>query len=164
MYSTCCSCCLDCFHRFIKFLNENAYVQVALTGENFCNSGMTAFVLALKNSTTFFITNGIGTLIFFLGKMTISIFNTLIGYFIITNVPEFREEIENPVTVLAVVFLMSLVVANVFMEVLSSASLTILQCFYTDVDICEQSKTDIFNNKNRPVEMQEIVEMLVMDD
>ena len=24
--STCCRCCLDCFHRFIKFLDENAYI------------------------------------------------------------------------------------------------------------------------------------------
>lgn len=23
---TCTKCCLDCFHRFIKFVNENAYI------------------------------------------------------------------------------------------------------------------------------------------
>jgi len=27
----CCRCFMDCFHRFIKFLNDNAYIQVALT-------------------------------------------------------------------------------------------------------------------------------------
>ena len=36
----CTRCCLDCFHRFVKFINENAYIQVALTGENFCTSAM----------------------------------------------------------------------------------------------------------------------------
>lgn len=26
LIGACVSCCLDCFHRFIKFLNENAYI------------------------------------------------------------------------------------------------------------------------------------------
>ena len=59
----CVSCCLDCFHRFIKFLNENAYIQMALTGDSFCTSAVNAFVLAIKNSGTFFITNGAGALL-----------------------------------------------------------------------------------------------------
>lgn len=77
-------CCLDCCHRFIKFLNDNAYIQVALTGKNFCSSAMAAFVLALKNSASFVITNGIGTLIQFLGKLGISVGNTLVGYVMVT--------------------------------------------------------------------------------
>lgn len=83
----CTRCCLDCFHRFVKFINENAYIQVALTGENFCTSAMQAFILALKNAASFFITNGIGAFIFFLGKCTISILNTAVGYCIITFIP-----------------------------------------------------------------------------
>lgn len=81
--SNCVRCCLDCFHRFIKFINENAYIQVALTGDNFCTSAVNAFILALKNAATFFITNGVGSLIYFLGKMSICLANTFIGYFMI---------------------------------------------------------------------------------
>lgn len=83
----CTRCCIDCFHRFIKFLNENAYIQVALTGKGFCSSALTAFVLALKNSGSFLITNGIGRLISFVGKAFISISNTAIGYLVINMVP-----------------------------------------------------------------------------
>jgi len=124
--SYCVRCCLDCFHRFLKFLNENAYCQIALTGENFCASAMAAFVLALKNAATFFITNGIGSLIQFLGRVTISIANTLVGYLIINNVPEFVEDIDSPIPVLAVVFFISFTMATVFMEVYASTSLAIL--------------------------------------
>lgn len=77
-------CCLDCCHRFVKFLNENAYIQVALTGENFCQSAMAGFVLALKHSSSFVITNGIGSMIGFIGKITIATGNTFIGYLLIT--------------------------------------------------------------------------------
>ena len=55
---------------------------------------MSAFVLALKNAASFFITNGIGALIYFLGKATISILNTFIGYLLITYVPDFEEDID----------------------------------------------------------------------
>lgn len=83
----CTRCCIDCFHRFIKFLNDNAYIQMALTGDSFCMSAMQAFILALKNSGSFFITNGIGNLIQKLGVYFISIINTGIGYLVINNVP-----------------------------------------------------------------------------
>merc|ERR1712086_183338 len=157
----CTRCCLDCFHRFMKFLNENAYIQVALTGESFCTSAMAAFVLALKNMSTFVIMNGIGSLIFFLGKMTISIINTGIGYLLITHVESFKEDIDNPIPILAIIFLISLMMASVFMNLYDSTSLAVLQCLYADVDICHQTGEDPKNNMNRPREMHGVVEMLM---
>jgi len=152
---------MDCFHRFMKFLNENAYIQVALTGESFCTSAMAAFVLALKNMSTFVIMNGIGSLIFFLGKMTISIVNTAIGYLLITHVESFKEDIDNPIPILAIIFLISLMMASVFMNLYDSTSLAVLQCLYADVDICHQTGEDPKNNMNRPREMHGVVEMLM---
>jgi hypothetical protein len=97
-----------------------------LTGESFCTSAMAAFVLALKNLATFTITNGIGSLIFFLGKMTISIFNTLIGYILITNVESFKEDIDNPLPVLVVIYVISLSMSSIFMNLYDTTSLTVL--------------------------------------
>ena len=58
--------------------------------------------------------------------MTISIANTFIGYLIITKVPEFIEDIDSPVPVLAVIFFISFTMATVFMEVYAATSLAIL--------------------------------------
>ena len=80
---------MDCFHRFLKYLNENAYVQIGLTGDSFCNSAITAYVLALKNSSSFYITHGVGTLINVLGKATITIVNLVLGYALLQVLPEF---------------------------------------------------------------------------
>lgn len=134
--TNCVRCCLDCFHRFIKFLNENAYIQVALTGENFCTSAMNAFSLALKHSGSFLVTNGIGSLISFLGKISIAVANSLVCYLLMTQVESIADTIDNPLVPLIVVFLISYLVAVVFMSVYSTTSLTILQCLYADVDIC----------------------------
>jgi hypothetical protein len=50
--------------------------------------------------------------------------------------------------------------AAVFMSVYSMTSLTLLQCLYADVDICNQLGNDKFTNKQRPKEMHSVVNML----
>lgn len=132
----CTRCCIDCFHRFIKFLNDNAYAQMALTGESFCMSAMNACILALKNSGSFFIANGIGALIQSLGKGFISVCNTAIGYMVISKVPSFKEDIDQPIPFLILIFLMSYKMSSAFMDVYSGCSLAIFQCLYADADIC----------------------------
>lgn len=158
--TNCIRYCLDCFHRFIKFLNDNAYIQIALTGENFCSSAMSAFVLALKNMGSFLITNGIGSIIHLIGKAAICVGNVFLGFFMLRFFPEFENGLGSPIGPLAMVGIMSFLLANIFIGVFSITSLTILQCLYTDVDICNQNKEDPLNNANRPIEMEGIVAMI----
>lgn len=134
---------------------------MALTGESFCTSAVNAFVLAIKNSGTFFITNGAGALLQILGKMCISIGNAAICYLILQYNPEF-EELDSPVAPMALCFLLSFMMASVFMDVYNTTSLAILQCLYTDVDILAQQDLDVdkFGGSHRPAEMESIVEML----
>ena len=126
-------CCLDCCHRFIKFLNTNAYVQVALTGQNFCASAMSAFVLALKNSASFFITNGVGALIGFIGRMSIAGANTFLAYLMMLD---HSKDIYGYIAPLAIVFVISFVLSSIIMEIYQITAITLLQCLYTDVDLC----------------------------
>jgi hypothetical protein len=74
-------------------LNKNAYIQVALTGENFCSSAMAGFVLALKHSGAFLITSSVGNFIGFIGKLSIAIGNTFIGYLFLTNIKEVADDL-----------------------------------------------------------------------
>ena len=118
---------------------------------------MAAFVLALKNSGSFMITNGVGSLITFLGKMTIGVGNCVIAYFMLTKIDSISQNIGNPFPPLAVIFVMSYVMGSVFMSVYSTASITLLQCLYADVDICHQQGREMYSSKNRPREMESIV-------
>ena len=45
----CVRCCLACFERAIRFINENAYIFIALTGQGFCASAHSAFYVVLRN-------------------------------------------------------------------------------------------------------------------
>jgi hypothetical protein len=83
----CVRCALDCCHRFVKYINENAYCQVVLTGESFCTAAVNGFLLIMKHSATFMFTRGIGGIFNLLGKLTISVLNCVCAYFMLTKVP-----------------------------------------------------------------------------
>ena len=80
---TCCRCCIDCCHRFIKYVNMNAYCQVALTGESFCVAAMNGFILILKNSAAFIFTGGLGGFFNLIGKLLVCVLNMIIAYIIL---------------------------------------------------------------------------------
>ncbi|RXM96592.1 Choline transporter-like protein 2 [Acipenser ruthenus] len=45
----CLKCCFWCLEKFIKFLNRNAYIMIAIYGKNFCTSARNAFFLLMRN-------------------------------------------------------------------------------------------------------------------
>lgn len=61
-----------------------------------------------------------------LGKITISIVNTAIGYLLITYIPEFEEDIDQPLPFLLLIYLMSYMMATSFMQIYGGVSLAIL--------------------------------------
>ena len=60
-------CCLDCFERFIRFININAYIIIAVTGKSFCSSAHEAFYMIVKNPIRFAALQWIGTFFIFFG-------------------------------------------------------------------------------------------------
>lgn len=156
----CIRCCLDCCHRFIKYINENAYCQVVLTGENFCTAAVNGFLLLMKHSATFAFTRGIGGIFNLLGKLTVSVLNCIIAYLLIAYLPQLEIEVNSPIGPLIIVFLISYAISFLFMSMYSTTSTCILHALYADVDICKQLNYDEMVGMNRPKEMRSIVSFL----
>ena len=124
---------------------------------------MAAFVLALKNSSSFIITNGIGYLIQMLGKLTITLGNTLLTFVMLTQLDNVAGDIGSPYPPLFIILFGSYLLASIFMSVYSIVSLALLQCLYADMDLCNQNDDDIWACKQRPAEMSGIVNILRKD-
>uniref|UniRef100_A0A8C9MZ66 Choline transporter-like protein n=1 Tax=Serinus canaria TaxID=9135 RepID=A0A8C9MZ66_SERCA len=45
----CLQCCFWCLEKFLKFINRNAYIMIAIYGKNFCTSAKEAFFLLMRN-------------------------------------------------------------------------------------------------------------------
>ena len=84
----CCQCCLWCFEKCMKFLNRNAYIEVAIYGYNFCKAAKKAFTLLTSNMLRVAAINSVGTFVLFLGKATVVASTVLIGMQIIQTQEE----------------------------------------------------------------------------
>ena len=64
-------CCIMCIDKCVRCITKNAYIQIALTSDNFCTAVWNAFFLIVRNAARFSITSGIGWILMFLGKAVI---------------------------------------------------------------------------------------------
>ena len=88
---------MACLERFIKFLNRNAFVQIALQGKSFCSAAKDAIVLLIKNPGRFAVVNGLGSVFILLGKLFICALSTFVGYILITEIPKYKDKIYSPI-------------------------------------------------------------------
>ncbi|KAL4676048.1 hypothetical protein H8959_010193 [Pygathrix nigripes] len=67
----CFKCCLWCLEKFIKFLNRNAYIMIAIYGKNFCVSAKNAFTLLMRNIVRVVVLDKVTDLLLFFGKLLV---------------------------------------------------------------------------------------------
>ncbi len=93
---------LHCFERFIKFLNKNAYIQIAITGNSFCVAAKDAFFIILRNAFLFTIAAGLGEVFMTVGKVFICAFSTFACYTILTTSDIYEDKVFYPLAVMLV--------------------------------------------------------------
>ncbi|OMJ83106.1 hypothetical protein SteCoe_16026 [Stentor coeruleus] len=128
----CIQCYVDCFERFIKFIDKNAYIQIALTGDSFCIAAKNAFTLIVENALRFAALGAIGDIFKIIGKIFITIVTSLIGFYIITNYDPWKDDIQSPVAPTCVFALIAYTVSGLFMSVYEMACDTIIQAYLID--------------------------------
>ncbi|XP_026997255.1 choline transporter-like protein 2 isoform X1 [Tachysurus fulvidraco] len=67
----CLKCCFWCLEKFIKFINRNAYIMVAIYGKNFCTAARDAFFLLMRNMIRVAVLDKVTDFLLFLGKLLI---------------------------------------------------------------------------------------------
>jgi len=131
-------CILWCAEKCIKFLNKNAYIQVAILGTNFCKSAKNAFMLITRNFARFGVVATLGSVIHFLGFVFIMVFTVLLGYFILQGLhPDVY-----PATPVFLYVVMSYLVAKLYMNVFGVAVDTMLQCFLATEEMGGEGDAD----------------------
>ncbi|CAE7514487.1 slc44a4 [Symbiodinium microadriaticum] len=119
------ACCIWCFEKLIKFLNKNAYIQIALKGTNFCTSARKAFELILRNIIRFGALSMLGALIRGVGTAFTCTATAITGYFVMQA---FYPEISPILNILTYV-LLGFVTGRLFLNLNSLSCDTIMQCY-----------------------------------
>lgn len=121
-------CCMWCLEKCIKFLNKNAYIQIAIHGTNFCTSAKNAFFLILSNARRFAVIAVLGGIMQFFGWMFVAFSTAVLGYFIL----QAMHPTVFPVLPVMSYIVVGYMVGKLFMSVYALAVDTCLQCFIAD--------------------------------
>uniref|UniRef100_A0A669E931 Choline transporter-like protein n=1 Tax=Oreochromis niloticus TaxID=8128 RepID=A0A669E931_ORENI len=159
----CLKCCFWCLEHFIKFLNRNAFIMMAIYGKNFCTSSKDAFFLLMRNVVRVAVLDKVTDFLLFLGKLLISgSVGVLAFFFFSRKIPVFQEEVPSLnyiwVPLLTVIF-GSYMIAHGFFNVYAMCVDTLFLCFLWDLEVNDgaparpfrMSKTlrKILHKKNR---------------
>ncbi|CAD8075354.1 unnamed protein product [Paramecium sonneborni] len=134
-------CIIHCFERFIRYITQNAYIMVAMTGKSFCKSAHDAYYLIFRHKAAVAITDGIGEIFSTLSILSIGVTATFIGFIMITQIDHYSIMISSPVLPTVFFAFISLTLSSVFMNVYGMGIDTILLCYMADKELFSTAKS-----------------------
>uniref|UniRef100_A0A4W5M970 Choline transporter-like protein n=1 Tax=Hucho hucho TaxID=62062 RepID=A0A4W5M970_9TELE len=134
----CLKCCFWCLERFIKFMNRNAYIMIAIYGKCFCTSARDSFCLLMRNVVRVAVLDRVTDFLLFLGKVLIAGSVGVIAFFFFTHkIPIVQEDVPTLhyywVPLLTVIF-GSYLIAHGFFSVYAMCVDTLFLCFCEDLE------------------------------
>ncbi|XP_057374152.1 choline transporter-like protein 1 isoform X2 [Daphnia carinata] len=126
-----CKCCLYCFEKFLQGLCSNAFIEIAIYGENFCWSAGRAFKMLSNNALRVIAINSVGDFILFLGKAGVVTAVVFIGIELIKDKPGVVY-IWTPILIAAI---FAYLIAHCFISVFEMCIDTVFICFCEDCEI-----------------------------
>jgi len=127
---SCIKCLLACIEKCVKFINKNAYIQIAIWGESFCPSACAVFSLLGKHLSLIAIVNGVAYLIVFIIKLGIVVAMAFLTYLWVRT----KQEIEFYALIIVIVILLSFVLVDAFTDVYEVCAEAIMICYLEDHD------------------------------
>ncbi|XP_072016877.1 choline transporter-like protein 1 [Amphiura filiformis] len=126
----CLQCCLWLFEKVLRFINRNAYIEIAIYGYSFCRAAHKAFSLIVSNVLRVAAINSVGDFILFLGKGAVVASVVVIGLELLKDKPHVHYYAV-PIALAAVV---AFIISHIFLSVYEMAIDTLFLCFCEDCD------------------------------
>lgn len=126
------------FHLFsvLRFLNSGTYVQIAVSGTNYCTSASRAYDIIEDNVTKLNVSDGISLFYKSLGTIGIGVGVTVAAYFCCQQITYLAEQLTTPLVVSIVSGLIAVTVAGVYLSLIDLSAQSIIQSFLIDQEHC----------------------------
>lgn len=132
----CLICMFKCCEEVVKFVNKNAYIDIAIAGQDgFCQAFKNAMKVMIESGPAMLVLNGATFVFSMFGVLFITLGSLCVAY-IMSNQDEYNDFVNNggedaisdKVAVLVVAGVISAAVALCFMHVFDMASDTLIFC------------------------------------
>uniref|UniRef100_A0A8C5M1F9 Choline transporter-like protein n=1 Tax=Leptobrachium leishanense TaxID=445787 RepID=A0A8C5M1F9_9ANUR len=134
----CLKCCFWCLEKFIKFLNRNAYIMIAIYGTNFCTSARNAFFLLMRNIIRVAVLDKVTDFLLFLGKLLVVGCVGILAFFFFTHririVQDTAPALNYYWVPILTVVIGSYLIAHGFFSVYGMCVDTLFLCFCEDLE------------------------------
>ena len=130
LFIKCLMCYVSCFERVIKFISKIGFIQVAISGDNFCKSCFKAMGLFISNPMKFGFVHALGSVFVFIGKLFVATASAAIGYLLITLNKSLEEKLYSKTIPVIVCALIGYVIALIFFSVYGISADAVLLCFF----------------------------------
>jgi hypothetical protein len=132
---SCFQCCLGCCAKFMEYINKHAYIQIALKGECFCTAAWEGFGLVIRNLGRFAVLGFLGGILSIFGTIFITLASAVIGYFVITNVPYFNDELNSFVLPVIAFGIIGFILGHITMSIFSVSGDALIHSFLLDEEL-----------------------------
>ena len=132
---SCLQCCIGCCGKCMEYVNRHAYIQIALKGDSFCTAAWEGFGLIVRNLGRFTVLTAIGTVFTVIGTIFISVVSGVIGYFVITKVSYFSDELNSCVLPVVVFIIIGLILGLVTMSIFGTSGDALMHSFLLDEEL-----------------------------
>lgn len=124
----CMKCCFYCLDKFLKYLNRNCYILIAMHGYSFFPSCVRAFGLITRNCVRVCTINWVGDFTLFIGRVFISAGTCAISAWL------FKEKVEVSFYIIPAifVFLLSFFASKAFTGIFEMGIDSMFMCFMED--------------------------------
>ena len=119
----------------MEFVNKHAYIQIALKGDNFCVSAFEGFGLIIRNLGRFSMLALIGGIFSLIGTIFITVGSCIIGYFLITRVDYFSDQLNSCVLPVCAFGIVGFVMGRVTMSIFSVSGDALIHSFLLDEEL-----------------------------
>jgi hypothetical protein len=153
----CLQCIVTCMQKIVEFINKNAYIDICINSNNFCQAGKDALTFIATNAPAISILNGACTVFSMSGSALISCGTATLTYLACTSVSRWTDEdsphhVASPRFVAIIAFIGALVVALSFMTIFDQTADTLLFTYAWN-----KSKSHNSVSKFAPKGLQELV-------
>lgn len=127
-------CCLWCLECCMDKVNRNAFIWIAIWGDNFGVAACSSFSLLWRNLARVAAINLVGHYLMLLGKIIVAMSTTGICAIIFISYDKYKDELSSLAMPCAVIFLLSYMVSSVFMVAFDTTIDTTFLCFLVDYE------------------------------
>ena len=126
----CLYCCCWCFEKFMKYINRNAYILIAIHGYNFFGACKTAFGLILRNCINVATINWVGDFTLFLGRVFVTAIVTAVSCFVFAQM----DGVTFYVVPGFIVAIMAFFASDAFTELFEIGIDSMFLCYMEDIE------------------------------